>query len=165
MKNASILKKCSTFDAFLVESSRSTWTSNYPPCQLIQANTKTALIQVFNSLKDLDILRRFRGQRGGRPTSNLRPKPSFYFTTLPSSSTLKSKVSTTTLYLDNLRSSSFNDKQTQRSLSPQVFNSLKDLDILRRSRGQRGGRSTNNLPSDARYIFPEIETSFVTRNK
>ena len=74
--------------------------------------------QVFNSLKDLDILRHFRGQRGGRPT------PSSYFTTLPSSSTLKSKVSTTTLYLHNLRSSSFNDKQTQRLLSPQVFNPL-----------------------------------------
>ena len=74
--------------------------------------------QVFNSLKDLDILRHFRGQRGGQPTNNLRPNPSSYFTTLPSSSTLKSKVSTTTLYLHNLRSSSFNDKQTQRLLSP-----------------------------------------------
>lgn len=120
-------------------------------------------IQVFNSPKDLDILRRFRGQRGGRPTSNLRPKPSFYFTTLPSSSTLKSKVSTTTLYLHNLRSSSFNDKQTQRPLSPQVFNYLKDLDILRRSRGQRGGRSTNNLrPKPLPYFTTLSSSSNVT---
>ena len=73
------------------------------------------------------------------------------------------KVSTTTLHLHNLRSSSFNDKQTQRPLSPQVFNSLKDLDILHRSRGQRGGRYTNNLrPKPLPYFTTLPSSSNVT---